>query len=384
MAKSVLILIPVFGLHFVLFAWSPYAEMSITLTIVFNYIESVFNAFQGIVVAVACCFIQRDVRVEALIFLYKCFKSAACYRKFPYCKCFNPDPDYLTKLRQRYRDRGAISKTAGSFGSIYDNNRRSLGNVFETHNDGLSCNSSSRGASLIVNSDLNSVSTYSALIPKKNAVNKKVKEKNKIKVISKKNSLVSLHSINSQSNKCFSSVCYDCLFDKNTRNDFYQSTHRHTSKKRNSSDFSIKILNINGSIKKKNALINIDNTKAGYIQATAISKTLEKDTKRNKSSNSIIQNDEEQLNSNDLLILNNTCNNDSKAISKAVHFNELDSAKVTIEHAKTPSKSNIKNKNKQMLINDNFENKGEPISNLNKFPLLFESINEYIDEDFEV
>jgi hypothetical protein len=53
-AKSILILIPVFGLHFIFFAWLPYAQffnikVSACFEIVIFYIETFFNAFQVII-----------------------------------------------------------------------------------------------------------------------------------------------------------------------------------------------------------------------------------------------------------------------------------------------------------------------------------------------
>ncbi len=51
LAKSILILIPIFGLHFIFFAWLPYASLvklniGDCFEIVSTYIETSFNAFQ--------------------------------------------------------------------------------------------------------------------------------------------------------------------------------------------------------------------------------------------------------------------------------------------------------------------------------------------------
>lgn len=53
LAKSILILIPIFGLHFIFFAWLPYAtlvhlELGPCFEIIATYIETFFNAFQVI------------------------------------------------------------------------------------------------------------------------------------------------------------------------------------------------------------------------------------------------------------------------------------------------------------------------------------------------
>lgn len=47
LAKSILILIPIFGLHFIVFAWLSYAtELDVDIQLAFNYIEAFFMSFQ--------------------------------------------------------------------------------------------------------------------------------------------------------------------------------------------------------------------------------------------------------------------------------------------------------------------------------------------------
>ena len=49
LAKSILIIIPIFGLHFIIFAWIPYAatfDINPNIEIVTVYVETFFNAFQ--------------------------------------------------------------------------------------------------------------------------------------------------------------------------------------------------------------------------------------------------------------------------------------------------------------------------------------------------
>ena len=51
LAKSILILIPIFGLHFIMFAWVPYVstlklEMTQCFETFITYVETFFNAFQ--------------------------------------------------------------------------------------------------------------------------------------------------------------------------------------------------------------------------------------------------------------------------------------------------------------------------------------------------
>lgn len=52
LAKSILIIIPIFGLHFIIFAWIPYAatlDINPNIEIVTVYVETFFNAFQVLI-----------------------------------------------------------------------------------------------------------------------------------------------------------------------------------------------------------------------------------------------------------------------------------------------------------------------------------------------
>ena len=242
-----MILIPIFGLHFIFFAWAPYIEMGEKLNLIILHIESVFNSFQGLVVSIACCFIQRDARIETLIFLCNWYKSTKC-SQISVCQCISPD--YVTMLRHKYRDnRSSIGNSFG--GSVYSEpKRRSSCNLYESNG-----RSSSKPTSITLNSDGNSISTNTTLtvLPQKKFDIIKIKKEPKS--FRRQSSATSLPSLNSTHT---TTRCYDCLFDKSTRNDFYE--HRHLSKKRNSNDFLPKLTNSKIKIPNILPLIDINGT----------------------------------------------------------------------------------------------------------------------------
>ena len=227
--------------------------MNLNLTLAFNYIESFFNAFQGLVVAVACCFTQRDVRFQVLLFACECFQAIGCHTKFECFKCSNPD--YIKKIKQKYNDnRSTLNSFSyrSSYTSTPHDRKRGTNHLSEIEED-FSFNSSSRATSIVVNGDCNgNLTTTTLLTPPISTPTRQlsIKPSNKKDLNTKKKflsppanmlkkdsatSLASVFTTNSdgikKKTKFFPSVCYECLFDSSKRNDFYQLSHRQHSKK---------------------------------------------------------------------------------------------------------------------------------------------------------
>ncbi|CAF1011690.1 unnamed protein product [Brachionus calyciflorus] len=106
LAKSILIIIPIFGLHFIFFSWVPYLslfkiEIGPCFETVIVAIETLFNSFQGLVVSIVCCFIHREFRVEFILFIYQTLNKIKFIRSL---RIMNSD--YFRNLRYS-QSRGA-------------------------------------------------------------------------------------------------------------------------------------------------------------------------------------------------------------------------------------------------------------------------------------
>ncbi|ELU10673.1 hypothetical protein CAPTEDRAFT_220667 [Capitella teleta] len=64
MAKSTLVLIPLFGIHYMVFIWIDPSRASDVVELVWLYFEMFFNSFQGVFIALLFCFFNGEVRAE--------------------------------------------------------------------------------------------------------------------------------------------------------------------------------------------------------------------------------------------------------------------------------------------------------------------------------
>jgi hypothetical protein len=373
--------------------------MNRSLNLIFLYIESVLNSFQGLVVAIACCFIQRDARIETLIFICNWYKSTRCYQN-PVFQCISPD--YVTMLRHKYRDnRSSIGGNSFGGSAYSESKRRSSCNLYESNG-----RSNSKATSVILNRDRSSISTNTTLtalpLKKPHLI---IQESNKFR---RQSSTSSLPSVNST----HTIKCYDCLFDKSTRNDFYQSKNQHSSKKRYSNDFLQKFPNsLNYEIPNNIPSIKIDTTdmvegnniknvnnykKNGSKRSKFLSSSCKIKTNNNKAieTQQSISLPLSKLNVN---IDNSDLNTLKQTSPKVVHFNELNPNENLTRAYNIPfniKKSNIKNKNKQTptttkvdedtkvnIIVNPMENQEKDLLEPINFPLLYRTINNYIDDD---
>ncbi|XP_004704052.1 parathyroid hormone/parathyroid hormone-related peptide receptor isoform X1 [Echinops telfairi] len=62
--KSTLVLMPLFGVHYIVFMATPYTEVSGTLWQIQMHYEMLFNSFQGFFVAIIYCFCNGEVQAE--------------------------------------------------------------------------------------------------------------------------------------------------------------------------------------------------------------------------------------------------------------------------------------------------------------------------------
>ncbi|CAF98426.1 unnamed protein product [Tetraodon nigroviridis] len=68
--KSTLVLMPLFGVHYIIFNAMPYTEVSGIPWLIQMHYEMLFNSFQGFLVAIIYCFCNGEVRAYFLIFAF--------------------------------------------------------------------------------------------------------------------------------------------------------------------------------------------------------------------------------------------------------------------------------------------------------------------------
>ncbi len=152
--------------------------------------------------SISCCFIQREVRTEALVFFCNCFKSADCYEKYPRCVCC--DPSYTVR-RKSTMDSAPVSQRLSSYekprsSSSFEDERHALSNSNEALNKKRSSGSSRRSKRRSFKNSTSSSTTSTNLdFPSPSHGNK-------------------IH--NWFSNK--QNVFLECLFDTNESNDFHK------------------------------------------------------------------------------------------------------------------------------------------------------------------
>lgn len=145
LAKSTLILIPIFGLHFIFFAWLPYVQLrGDCFEISTIYFETFFDSFQGFVVAITCCFIHREVRIEFILSGVQFLDSMNCIKNLRCMNCLNSD--YVRQLRYMSNERRNFSVVETPPHTVMRRERLSSNN--EEENVMLSSNAPKRFSSL--------------------------------------------------------------------------------------------------------------------------------------------------------------------------------------------------------------------------------------------
>ncbi|CAC5414917.1 PTHR1 [Mytilus coruscus] len=126
LAKSTLVLIPLFGIHYIVFIGVP-DDIPPVAEVVKLYFEMFFSSFQGLVVAILFCFMNGEVQSEIL--------KRVCRRR-PY----NHYLRYYRSARLASQEQNSCSDRAQS--GIYDNFEiRSTGTVNDTNKNSLNTQS---------------------------------------------------------------------------------------------------------------------------------------------------------------------------------------------------------------------------------------------------
>ncbi|CAF0953379.1 unnamed protein product [Brachionus calyciflorus] len=188
LAKSILIIIPIFGVHFIIFEWLPYFRVAtedslIELPLV--YMEIIFNGFQGLLASIACCFIQKEAQMEALILIHRALRCICICKKLKCLKILDPNYIQNLKFKREFRTK------SNSHLIIIDKLKRSDSNV------DLACDSTHHTSNKVL----------------------KKETSNKI-YLRRKSSSISEYS-------WYNKICC-CLFTSH-KNDFYQGAHRRST-----------------------------------------------------------------------------------------------------------------------------------------------------------
>ncbi|XP_074660552.1 secretin receptor-like [Tubulanus polymorphus] len=104
LAKSTLVLIPLFGVHYIVFVCFPDKIKNTTVELVKLYYEMFFNSFQGFVVALLFCFLNGEVRLE-LAKVWQRYKLGKAFGGSPLNCCSYCDNEYIMQVSRRESSR---------------------------------------------------------------------------------------------------------------------------------------------------------------------------------------------------------------------------------------------------------------------------------------